>query len=73
MHIPNYRFSISWSRIFPEGTGTVNQAGVDFYNQLIDAMPAEWYSALDYIISLGSAAGTGTKRRMDKPGNNQLV
>jgi beta-glucosidase len=36
MHIPNYRFSISWSRIFPEGTGTVNQAGVDYYNSLIN-------------------------------------
>jgi beta-glucosidase len=36
MHIPNYRFSISWSRIFPEGTGTVNQAGVDYYNRLIN-------------------------------------
>jgi beta-glucosidase len=34
--IPNYRFSIAWSRIFPNGTGQVNQAGVDFYNQLID-------------------------------------
>jgi beta-glucosidase len=36
LHIPNYRFSISWSRIFPLGTGSVNQAGVDFYNRLID-------------------------------------
>jgi beta-glucosidase len=36
MHIPNYRFSISWSRIFPEGIGRVNQAGVDYYNKLIN-------------------------------------
>ena len=36
LHIPNYRFSISWSRIFPEGTGRVNQAGVDYYNRLIN-------------------------------------
>lgn len=31
-----FRFSISWSRILPEGTGRVNQQGIDFYNRLID-------------------------------------
>lgn len=36
MNIPNFRFSISWSRILPEGTGIVNQKGIDFYNELID-------------------------------------
>ena len=29
-----YRFSIAWSRILPDGTGRVNQAGVDFYRRL---------------------------------------
>ena len=38
--ITNYRFSISWTRIFPEGTGDINQAGVDFYNNLINGMIA---------------------------------
>jgi beta-glucosidase len=33
-----YRFSISWSRILPEGTGRVNQAGLDFYRRLVDAL-----------------------------------
>ncbi|MCL1680092.1 GH1 family beta-glucosidase [Elizabethkingia miricola] len=36
MNIRNYRFSVSWSRILPEGTGRINQAGIDFYNKLID-------------------------------------
>ncbi len=36
LHIPNYRFSLSWSRIFPSGTGSINQKGVDYYNRLID-------------------------------------
>jgi beta-glucosidase len=36
MNIPNYRFSISWSRVFPEGIGVPNKAGVDFYNRIID-------------------------------------
>jgi beta-glucosidase len=33
-----YRFSISWSRVFPEGTGAVNAAGLDFYDSLVDAL-----------------------------------
>ena len=33
-----YRLSISWSRIFPEGKGQVNQAGIDFYSRLIDRL-----------------------------------
>ena len=33
-----YRFSISWSRILPEGTGRVNQAGLDFYRRLVDGL-----------------------------------
>src|SRR5690554_189676 len=36
MNIPNFRFSISWSRIFPDGIGQPNQMGIDFYNRLID-------------------------------------
>ncbi|XP_031500448.2 beta-glucosidase 44-like, partial [Nymphaea colorata] len=38
LNMDAYRFSISWSRIFPEGTGKVNQKGVDYYNRLIDYM-----------------------------------
>ena len=33
-----YRFSISWSRILPRGTGRVNQRGLDFYSRLVDAL-----------------------------------
>ncbi len=36
LNIPNYRFSISWSRILPKGIGQVNQAGIDYYHRVID-------------------------------------
>jgi beta-glucosidase len=36
LNIPNFRFSIAWSRILPDGTGRINQAGIDHYNKLID-------------------------------------
>ncbi len=38
MGLKAYRFSINWARIFPEGTGRINQAGVEFYNRLIDEL-----------------------------------
>lgn len=33
-----YRFSIAWPRIFPEGRGTPNRKGLDFYSRLVDGM-----------------------------------
>jgi beta-glucosidase len=36
--LDSYRFSLSWPRLLPEGAGRVNQAGVDHYNRLIDAL-----------------------------------
>ncbi len=36
LNIPNFRFSIAWPRIMPSGTGNVNQAGIDYYNQIIN-------------------------------------
>ncbi|PRX96794.1 GH1 family beta-glucosidase [Allonocardiopsis opalescens] len=35
-----YRLSTAWPRVLPEGTGRVNQAGLDFYDRLVDALLA---------------------------------
>lgn len=36
MNINHFRFSLSWSRILPDGTGKVNQKGIAFYNDVIN-------------------------------------
>lgn len=36
--LKGYRSSIDWSRVLPEGTGKVNEKGIDFYNALIDEL-----------------------------------
>jgi beta-glucosidase len=33
-----YRFSVSWSRVMPQGRGTVNPAGLDYYERLVDTL-----------------------------------
>ena len=33
-----YRFSLAWSRIFPDGTGQPNQKGLDYYNRVVDEL-----------------------------------
>jgi beta-glucosidase len=35
-----FRFSVAWTRIFPNGIGQPNQQGIDFYNRLVDALLA---------------------------------
>ena len=36
--LKSFRFSVSWTRIFPTGTGAPNQQGVDFYLRMTDAL-----------------------------------
>jgi beta-glucosidase len=33
-----YRFSLAWPRLQPDGRGPLNEAGVDFYARLVDAL-----------------------------------
>jgi beta-glucosidase len=36
-----FRFSIAWTRILPNGTGEINQEGIDFYHKVIDECLAQ--------------------------------
>jgi beta-glucosidase len=38
LDVDAYRFSLAWPRIVPEGSGAVNQAGLDFYRRLVDEL-----------------------------------
>jgi beta-glucosidase len=35
-----YRFSVAWPRIFPQGRGAINKAGLAFYDRLVDTILA---------------------------------
>jgi len=58
-----YRFSIAWPRVLPQGRGTVNQAGLDFYDRLIDVLlranvtPFATLHHWDYPLKLYEAGG----------------
>ena len=53
MNFKVFRFSISWSRIFPSGTGEINQKGVEFYHKVT-------MSVLRTTLSLGLPYTIGT-------------
>ena len=38
INMKSYRFSTSWPRVLPTGTGQVNQKGLDYYSRLVDAL-----------------------------------
>lgn len=38
LNVNAYRFSVAWPRIFPQGRGRANQAGLDFYSKLVDGL-----------------------------------
>lgn len=38
--LQGYRFSTSWPRVLPNGTGTINKKGLDFYDKLVDELLA---------------------------------
>ena len=49
MGFKTYRFSISWSRIIPEGTGAVNPKGIEYYTSYREWMQYE----IDESVRMG--------------------
>jgi beta-glucosidase len=47
--LQSYRYSISWPRIQPDGTGPVNSRGLDFYDRLTDELLAK---GIDPVVTL---------------------
>jgi beta-glucosidase len=71
MGLKGYRFSISWSRIFPEGRGKVNPKGLDFYSALVDELTAKGITPLitlyhwDLPQALQDVGGWGNRDTAD--------
>ena len=61
-----YRFSISWPRLLPEGIGTVNEAGVRFYNELIDTLLV---SGIEPYITQRSSSGLASMQNWWRSGS----
>jgi beta-glucosidase len=47
--LASYRFSVAWPRIQPDGTGPVNQRGLDFYDRLVDELIGK---GIDPVVTL---------------------
>ena len=48
--VTDYRFSISWPRVQPGGTGSANAAGLDYYERLVDALTAAGIAPLPTLF-----------------------
>jgi beta-glucosidase len=46
LRLAAYRFSVSWPRVLPDGSGQVNQAGLGFYERLVDGLLARGITPL---------------------------
>lgn len=66
-----YRFSIAWPRILPEGRGSINEKGLDFYKQLVDGLlekgiePFPTLYHWDLPLALHDAGGWVNRRIVD--------
>jgi len=47
--VKTYRMSVAWPRVFPDGTGAVNEKGIDYYERVIDELLA---AGIDPYVTL---------------------
>ncbi len=59
-----YRLSVSWPRVLPEGIGRPNEAGLDFYDRLVDELLVARHRPVRDAVPLGPAPGAGGRRRL---------
>ncbi|SHJ48094.1 glycoside hydrolase family 1 protein [Hespellia stercorisuis] len=71
MGFKTYRFSISWSRLLPKGTGEVNPLGIEYYNNLINEClkyniePLVTMYHFDIPAALDEIGGWGNRKVID--------
>jgi len=71
MGLKAYRFSIAWTRIIPQGTGQINEKGIEYYNDLIDELlkyniePIVTMFHFDLPYALEEKGGWGNRETID--------
>ena len=73
LNFKNFRFSLSWPRILPAGTGSLNPKGIDYYHRVIDAcldlQIIPWITLYHWDLP----QSTGRQRRVDQQRYGRLV
>jgi 6-phospho-beta-glucosidase len=79
MGLKAYRFSVSWPRVYPQGRGDINGAGLGFYSQLVDELLARGIEPIltlyhwDVPQSLAEQYGAWESRRIIDDFDNYCI